>query len=59
MRLFLPTLAVGIGPANALLHYAFGNSPWGGPFGVYLGLPLAWLLGMFGGRTAERTRSQA
>ena len=27
--------------------------------GVYLGLPLAWLLGMFGGRTAEWARPQA
>jgi hypothetical protein len=27
--------------------------------GVYLGLPLAWLLGIFGGQTAERTRPQA
>ena len=26
--------------------------------GVYLGLPLAWLLGMFGGRTAARTGSR-
>ena len=27
--------------------------------GVHLSLPLAWLLGMFGNRAAERTRSQA
>ncbi len=32
MRLFLPTLAVVIGLANALLYNAFGKSPWGGPF---------------------------
>ena len=27
--------------------------------GVYLGLPLAWLLGMFGDRAAGRARPQA
>ena len=32
MRLFLPSLAVVVGLANALLYKAFGNSPWGGPF---------------------------
>jgi len=108
VRLFLPALAVVVGPANALLYNAFGNSPWGGPFvwklqfgpmftahmlstvllderepmpqgmeilydtaiptvaggilgsieGVAISLPLAWLLGIFGDRTAARTRSR-
>ena len=32
MRILLPTLAVVVGLANALLYDAFGGSPWGGPF---------------------------